>query len=115
MLHATSAECESVLKNIKDSGYDTKTRNVTYNVTKVSLETGGLISAILQLRPSDIQIVNENENERCKITFYKDKSGLIRTVEVSKETGQYFSSLTQGKKPNQRILKQLEMMVHISL
>ncbi|WP_349346912.1 hypothetical protein [Priestia megaterium] len=104
-----------MLKNIKDSGYDTKTRNVAYNVAKVSLETGGRISALLKLKSSDIQIVNENENERCKITFYKDKGGLTRTVEVSKETGQYLSSLTQGKKPNQRILKQLEMMVHINL
>lgn len=105
VLRATPAECDSVLERIEQSGYDTKTRNTAYHVAKVSLVTGGRVSAILRLRPSDIEISNEKSNERYKITFYKDKGGLTRTVEVSKDTGEYLMSLTQGKKPNQRIFE----------
>jgi len=108
VLRATPSECNSVLERIAQSGYDTKTRNIAYSVAKISLETGGRISAILKLRPSDIKISNESSSETSngyKITFHRDKGGLTRTVEIAKETAEYIQSLTHGKKPNQRIFE----------
>lgn len=105
VLRATPLECESVLQNIKDSGYDTNTRDVAYNAAKISLETGGRISAILKLRPSDIKITTKNGKEIYQVEFYKDKGGLTRSVEIAKESAEYLMSLAHGKKPNQRIFE----------
>ncbi|WP_176525785.1 tyrosine-type recombinase/integrase [Bacillus sp. AFS001701] len=97
VLRATPEECQSVLDNIKKSGYSTDTREVAYNVSNVAFKTGGRVSAILRLRPRDI---NFKENT---ITFKKDKGGLTRTVRLSDETMKYLASLVKGKKDHQPI------------
>jgi integrase len=97
VLRATPKECLEVLENIKAKGYDTDTRKIAYLAGKISLETGGRISAILRLRAGDINIGDN------KITFIDDKGGLTRTVEIDKETSLFLHQLKQGKNENQRL------------
>jgi integrase len=97
VLRATPKECLEVLENIKSKGYDTETRKIAYLAGKISLETGGRISAILRLRASDINVTDN------KITFVDDKGGKTRTVEVDKEAALFLSHLQAGKKGNQRL------------
>lgn len=101
VIRGTPSECDSTLDNIKDSGYDTYTREMTYHVCKLSMLTGGRITSLLKLRASDFTI---NE-EKSKITFHNDKGGLTRSVEISKDTASYLQELTRGKKPNERIFR----------
>jgi len=98
-LHATPEEAKSVLDNIKNTGYKTQTREIAFHVGKISMLTGGRISAILNLKSSDI-VVNKETNE---ITFVKDKGGLTRTVKIDQETAKYLDSLRQGKKEDERL------------
>jgi integrase len=100
VLRATPEECLSVLENIKNRGYDTDTREIAYHVGKIGLETGGRISAILRLRAGDIAAI---DSEKGTITFTRDKGGLTRTVQVSKETAEYLQKLKTGKKEDQFI------------
>jgi len=99
-LRATPAESMQVIRNIKQSGYDTRTRDTAAAVSQISFGTGGRISSILKLTPSDIEI-DEKTN---KIRFLKDKGGLTRSVEITdKDTLQFLKGLTEGKKPNERL------------
>ncbi|MED4286319.1 site-specific integrase [Priestia megaterium] len=99
-LRATPGEAMEVIRNIKQSGYDTRTRNTAAAVSQISLGTGGRISSILKLTPADIEI-DEKTN---KIRFLKDKGGLTRSVEITdKDTLQFLKGLTEGKKPNERL------------
>lgn len=98
-LHATPEESKSVLNNIKNQGYKTATREVAFHVGKIAMLTGGRISAILNLKTSEI-IVNKESNE---ITFVKDKGGLTRTVKVDQETAKYLDSLRKEKGENERV------------
>lgn len=97
VLRATPKECLEVLENIKSKGYNTDTRKIAYLAGKISLETGGRISAILRLRVGDINVTDN------KITFVDDKGGKTRTVEVDKEAALFLSALQAGKKENQRL------------
>lgn len=99
-LRATPDEAMEVIRKIKQSGYDTRTRNTAAAVSQISFGTGGRISSILKLTPSDIEI-DEKTN---KIRFLKDKGGLTRSVEITdKDTLQFLKGLTEGKKPNERL------------
>ncbi|MGF9893526.1 tyrosine-type recombinase/integrase [Priestia megaterium] len=99
-LRATPGEAMEVIYKIKQSGYDTRTRNTAAAVSQISFGTGGRISSILKLTPSDIEI-DEKTN---KIRFLKDKGGLTRSVEITdKDTLQFLKGLTEGKKPNERL------------
>lgn len=99
VLQAKPEQCRSVLENIKNSGYDTKTREIAYHVGKISMLTGGRISAILKLKASDF-IIDKSKNE---IQFIGDKGGKDNFVRVDRETANYLDSLRQGKGPNDRI------------
>lgn len=99
VLRGTPDECKEVLENIKNTGFDTKTREMAYQVSKISFETGGRISAILKLRAGDFKI----DEKKSTITYHGDKGGLTRTIVVSKETASYLQFLSAGKKPNERI------------
>jgi integrase len=99
-LRATPGEAMEVIHKIKQSGYDTRTRNTAAAVSQISFGTGGRISSILKLTPSDIEI-DEKTN---KIRFLKDKGGLTRSVEITdKDTLQFLKGLIDGKKPNERL------------
>ncbi|MGF7536551.1 site-specific integrase [Bacillus mexicanus] len=97
VLRATPDECWSVIENIKKKGYNTETRKAAYHASRISLETGGRISAILRLRPCDIDL-----NAKT-ITYVKDKGGLTRTLKISDDTAKYLEELTAGKKLTERI------------
>jgi len=99
-LRATPGEAMEVIRKIKQSGYDTRTRDTAAAVSQISFGTGGRISSILKLTPADIEI-DEKTN---KIRFLKDKGGLTRSVEITdKDTLQFLKGLTEGKKPNERL------------
>ncbi|NGY85287.1 site-specific integrase [Bacillus megaterium] len=69
-------------------------------MSQIAYATGGRISSILKLTPSDIEF-DEKTN---KIRFLKDKGGLTRSVEVTdKDTMKFLKELTDGKKPNERL------------
>jgi integrase len=99
VLRGTPDECRQVLENIKKTGYDTKTREIAYHVSKISFETGGRISAILRLKTGDFKV----DEKKSTITYQGDKGGLTRTVEISKDTAAYLQFLSAGKKPNERL------------
>lgn len=99
-LRATPEESLKVIDNIKRSGYDTRTRTTAAAISQIAYATGGRISSILKLTPSDIEF-DEKTN---KIRFLKDKGGLTRSVEVTdKDTMKFLKELTDGKKPNERL------------
>lgn len=96
-LRATPAECDFVLDQIKNTGYMTKTREMAYHVSKIARLTGGRISAILDLKASDIAIKDN------KIHFIGDKGGLSRSVQIDNDTAKYLKSLKEGKEEKQDI------------
>lgn len=99
-MRATPAESLDVIDIIKRTGYDTRTRNTAAAVAQIAYGTGGRISAILKLTPSDIEI-DEKTNT---IRFLKDKGGLTRSVEITdKDTMRFLKSLSENKKPNERL------------
>lgn len=97
IMRATPEQCEKVLSNIREQGYKTPIRELAYNVSKISYETGGRISGVLKLRPQDIDFKNNT------VTFHKDKGGLSRTVKISPETTKTLQELSVGKKGGQMI------------
>lgn len=103
VLRATPAESQSVLDKIKNTGYNVKTREVAYHVGKISMATGGRISAILKLTPSDF-VIDRKTNE---IHFIKDKGGLTRSVRVGRDTAEYFEKLRDGKKDNEVVFSRI--------
>ncbi|MGM2776251.1 tyrosine-type recombinase/integrase [Bacillus cereus group sp. Bce015] len=97
VLRATPKESEFVLDRIKNTGYQTKTRELAFHVSKIAHLTGGRITSILSLKASDIAVTES------KIHFIGDKGGLSRSVEVGKETIDYLKSLKEGKEGDQDI------------
>lgn len=96
VMHATPQQAQSVLDNIKNSGYDTKTREVAYHVGKISMLTGGRITAILKLKAKDF-VIDKTKNE---IQFIGDKGGKDNVVKIDRETANYLDNLRDGKKGN---------------
>lgn len=96
-LRATPEQCEKVLENIKTQGYKNKTRELAYHISYIAYKTGSRISAALKLRADDIDV------NGTKITFFKDKGGLTRTVDIDKETADYLKELKKGRRGDQKI------------
>lgn len=99
VMHATPSQAMSVLHNIKNTGYETKTREIAFHVGKISMMTGGRISAILKLKAGDF-VVDKAKNE---IHFIGDKGGKDNVVKIDRETANYLDSLRDGKNDNDRI------------
>lgn len=99
VMRAKPNECESVLNNIKNQGYDVKTREVAYHVGKISMLTGGRITAVLKLKASDF-ILDKNNHT---IQFVKDKGGLTRSVRVGEDTAKFLESLTKERGEKERL------------
>lgn len=97
IIRANPDQCEKVLSNIQNQGYNTSIRELAYNVSKVSYETGGRISGVLKIRPQDVDFKNNT------VTFHKDKGGLTRTVKISPDTTKMLQELSVGKKDSQMI------------
>ncbi|MFK3961919.1 tyrosine-type recombinase/integrase [Guptibacillus hwajinpoensis] len=96
-LRANPEQCEKVLENIANTGYKTETRELAYHISKISYLTGARVTAALNLKSRDIDI------EANKITFFKDKGGLTRTIQVGEETATYLKSLQRGLQPHQNL------------
>lgn len=99
VLQATPEQCRSVLDNIRNSGYNTTTREIALHVGKISMTTGGRISAILNLKAKDFHI----DRSRNEIHFIGDKGGKDNVVRIDAETSRYLERLREGKNPNERI------------
>lgn len=93
VMSVTPEQAETVLNNIKNSGYEVKSREMAYHVGKIAMLTGGRISAILKLKASDF-VVDKSKNE---IHFIGDKGGKDNVVRVDKETANYLDALRDGK------------------
>lgn len=96
-LRANPAQCEKVIENIKEQGRKTRTREIAYHIAKICYLTGARVTAALNLKARDIDV------EGNKITFFKDKGGLTRTVEIDKDTSDYLRTLKKGRKDDQNI------------
>ncbi|WP_044338090.1 site-specific integrase [Rossellomorea aquimaris] len=96
-LRATPEECKSVLSELKTIGHQTINREMTLTVAEVMYRTGGRINSVLRLKKKNISI---DDN---KLTFWKDKGGLSRTIEISDETKEYLKNITEGKKDEERL------------
>lgn len=96
-LRATPKEVNSVLERIENEGYQTETRKLAFQTSKLSSLTGGRITSIVRLKPKDIDFNNKT------VTFYDDKGGLDHSLKVSDETIEFLKELTEGKNENQRI------------
>ena len=99
VMRATPEQAQSVLDNIKNSGYDTKIREIAYHTGKISMLTGGRISAILKLKAGDF-IIDKKKNE---IQFIGDKGGKDNVVKIDRETANYLDALRTDKKESERI------------
>lgn len=99
VMHATPDQSKSVLHNIRNSGYDTKMREIAYHTGKISMLTGGRISAILKLKAGDF-VIDKSKNE---IQFIGDKGGKDNVVKIDRETASYLNALQEGKKDGERI------------
>lgn len=93
VMSVTPEQAQSVLDNIKNSGYDVKSREMAYHVGKIAMLTGGRVSAILKLKASDF-VIDRTKNE---IRFIGDKGGKDNVVKIDRETANYLDALRDGK------------------
>lgn len=99
VMHATPEQSMSVLNNVKNKGYDTKIREIAYHAGKISMLTGGRLTAILKLKAGDF-VIDKTKNE---IRFLGDKGGKDNVVKIDRETAKYLDTLKDGKGANERI------------
>lgn len=93
VMSVTPEQAQSVLENIKNSGYDVKTREMAYHVGKIAMLTGGRISAILKLKAEDFVI----DKKKGEIQFIGDKGGKDNVVKIDRETANYLDALRDGR------------------
>jgi len=92
VLRANEAQGRKVLENILSQGYKTKTRQIAHDVGFIALKSGGRVTNTLALKKRDFKRLSEEKGE---VTFFNDKGGLTRTVEVDDELITFLENLTE--------------------
>lgn len=95
VMQANPEQSREVLGNIPNLGYDTVIRKLAGQTGFISLKTGGRITSVLGLKKRDFQRTGPDGG---KITFFRDKGGLTRTVKVDNEIISYLEDLSSEKK-----------------